>query len=231
MSSDEKKGYSVLYVEDNENVLQNYAEFMRRYFENVYTATNAHEAMEIYKQEKPKILLIDIALDEEASGIDFLRKIREHDHNTRAIMLTGLSDVETLLEATELKLTKYLVKPILRDELKNALEMAVKELENFAIQPRKVMHLKDNCFWDYEKETLFWNNKEVALTRKERELLKLLFSNVSKVFSAEDIIFELWYDYDQLKIASLKTLVKTLRKKIPEGTIKNVFGVGYKIDA
>jgi DNA-binding response OmpR family regulator len=227
--SDVKEGYNVLYVEDNEQVLNNYAEFMKRFFDNVYTATNAEDALEIYKSKKPEILLIDIELPGQ-SGIDFLRSIREYDHNTRAIMLTGMSDVETLLCATELKLTKYLVKPILRDELKSALFMAMDELANFSVQPNRIVYVKDTCFWDYEKEQLVWDNKLIALTRKERELLKLLFSNVNKVFSTEDIIYELWYDYDSLKLSSLKTLIKTLRKKIPEGMIKNVFGVGYTID-
>ncbi|MEO1937648.1 MAG: response regulator transcription factor [Sulfurimonas sp.] len=228
--SQEQEGYSILYVEDNERVLENYAEFLKRFFLNVYTAKTAEEAWELYDEKKPEVLLIDIDLPGE-SGLDFLKRVREYDHNTRAIMLTGMSDVETLLNASELKLTKYLVKPILRDELKEAVNIAKEELVNFTVKPNKILYVKDDCFWDYDNEELLWKNKKIALTRKERELLRLLFSNVNKVFNSEDIIYELWYDYDDLKIASLKTLVKTLRKKIPEGMIRNVFGVGYKIES
>jgi DNA-binding response OmpR family regulator len=227
--SETKKAYKVLYVEDNSQVLKNYASFMERYFDEVYTALNAEEAYEIYKANSPDILLIDIELPGE-SGIDLLRKIRKSDHNVRAIMLTAMSDVDTLLDATELKLTKYLVKPILRDELKVALFMAIEEIENFTVAPKKLLHINEDAYWDYDKEELFWYNKEIPLTRKERDLLRLLFSNASKIFSTEDIIYELWYDYDSLKVSSLKTLIKTLRKKVPDGMIKNVFGVGYKID-
>jgi len=228
--SQNQEGYSILYVEDNERVLQNYAEFLDRFFENVYTAKTADEAWDIYEEHKPEVLLIDIDLPGEESGLDFLTKVRKYDHNTRAIMLTGMSDVDTLLNATELKLSKYLVKPILRDELKEAVNIAKEELMNFTVKPNRIIHVKDDCFWDYDREELIWKSKQIALTRKERDLLKMLFSNVNKVFNSEDIIYELWYDYDDLKIASLKTLVKTLRKKIPEGMIRNVFGVGYKID-
>ncbi len=226
----EQEGYSILYVEDNERVLENYAEFLKRFFLNVYTAKTAEEAWELYDEKKPEVLLIDIDLPGE-SGLNFLKRVREYDHNTRAIMLTGMSDVETLLNASELKLTKYLVKPILRDELQEAVNIAKEELVNFTVKPNKILYVKDDCFWDYDNEELLWKNKKIALTRKERELLRLLFSNVNKVFNSEDIIYELWYDYDDLKIASLKTLVKTLRKKIPEGMIRNVFGVGYKIES
>ena len=68
------------------------------------------------------------------------------------------------------------------------------------------------------------------MTKKEIELLTLLFSNTNKVFSSEDIIFELWYDMEESKNDSLKTLIKTLRKKLPKGSIKNIFGVGYKLE-
>ncbi|MDF1878923.1 helix-turn-helix domain-containing protein [Sulfurimonas sp. SAG-AH-194-C20] len=57
--------------------------------------------------------------------------------------------------------------------------------------------------------------------------LKILFSNISRTFSVDEFIYELWYDTDNSRIAVLKPLMKGLRKKLPEGTIKNIFVVGY----
>ncbi|WP_457746821.1 response regulator transcription factor [Sulfurimonas sp.] len=227
--NDEKYKYSILYVEDDEAVRSNYVAYLSRFFEEVYEAADAESAYEIYKEKKPDILVVDIILPGR-SGIDFLRDIREYDHSTRAIMLTALSDVETLVSASELKLTKYLIKPISRDELKEAFEMAVDEIVNYTTYSNRLIHIKESCYWDQDKEKLIYHDKEIFLTRKERELLSLLFSNIHRVFKSEEIIFELWYDFDNSKISSLKTLVKTLRKKLPEGTIKNVFGIGYTIE-
>ena len=227
--NDDKYKYSILYVEDDEAIRSNYVSYLNRFYNTLYEASNAEDAYRIYKEKKPDILVIDIQLPGK-NGIDFLREIREFDHSVRAIMLTAMSDVETLVSASELKLTKYLVKPISRDELKSALDMAVNEIINYTTYSNRLIHIKESCYWDQDKEKLIYEDKEIFLTRKERELLTLLFSNINRVFKSEDIIYELWYDFDNTKISSLKTLVKTLRKKLPEGTIKNVFGIGYTIE-
>ncbi len=225
----DKFKYKILYIEDDDTVRANYVSFLQRSFDFIYEAANAEDAYEIYKKHKIDILLVDIQLPVQ-SGIDFLRAIRKENHSIRAIMLTGMNDVETLINASELKLTKYLVKPISRDELQEALELAVDEIINYTTYANRIIHIKDSCYWDQDREKLIYHDKEVFLTRKERELLVLLFSHINKVYNSEDIIFELWYDYDNLKIASLKTLVKNLRKKLPPDVIKNVFGIGYIIE-
>ncbi len=220
--------YDLLYLEDESEVRRNYVEYLKRFFQNVYEAGDAEEALNIYKSKKPAILIIDINLPKK-SGIDFLREIRESDHATKAIMLTANSDVETLLNATDLKLTKYLIKPVSRSDLREAIALAEEELLNYKIVANKIITLKDGFYWDNENEQLFCKDEEVALRRKEIELLILLFSNTNRIFSVEDIIVELWYDAETDKGSALKTLIKSLRKKLPKDTIKNIFGVGYKI--
>jgi len=225
----QKLKYSLLYVEDDKEVRENYVAYLKRFYENVYEAENAEDAYTIYKEKKPNILVVDINLPGK-SGIELLQDIRKFDYTTKAIMLTAMSDVDTLVSASELKLTKYLIKPISRDELKNVLELAVNEIINYTTYANRIIHLQGSYYWDQDKEKLIFEGKEIFLTRKERELLSLLFANVNSVIKSEDIIYELWYDDDHSKASSLKTLVKTLRKKLPDNFIKNVFGIGYKIE-
>jgi len=221
--------YDLLYVEDELDVRKNYVEYLERFFHTVYEASNAQEALKVYENKRPSILIIDINLPGE-SGIEFLQKIRKKDYETKAIMLTAQSDVDTLLSATELKLTKYLLKPISRQELREAISLAIQEIRDFETLPKKVIQLKEYYFWDQENKILLCEDREHHLTKKEIELLTFLFSNIHKTFSSDEIIYELWYDSAEPKDAALKTLIKGLRKKLPEGTIKNVFGVGYKIE-
>ena len=221
--------YDLLYVEDETEVRRNYVEYLERFFLNVYEAGDAAQAYSLYKSKKPAILIIDINLPGK-SGIDFLRDVRKTDHTTKAIMLTANSDVETLLNATELKLTKYLVKPVSRSDLREAISLAEEELRNFTTQSNKIIKLKDSFYWNQEDKKLLHKKEEQTLTKKEIELLTLLFSNINKVFSVEDIILELWYYSDMPKDSSVKTLIKGLRKKLPKDTIKNIFGVGYTIE-
>jgi len=227
--SDKESLYNLLYVEDEDDVRRNYVDYLERFFQNIYEASSIKEALKIYKEKKPSILIIDINLPD-GSGVELLKRIRESDHTTKAIMLTANSDVETLLSATELKLTKYLIKPVSRSELRDAISLAEEELENFTISANKVIKLKDSFVWNSETKMLFCQNRESFLTKKETELLSLLFTNVNKIFTIDDIIIELWYDTDEPKQDTLKTLIKGLRRKLPKESIKNIFGVGYKIE-
>jgi len=221
--------YDLLYVEDELEVRKNYVEYLKRFFQNVYEASNTQEALKVYKKKRPSILIMDINLPGE-SGIEFLQKIRKKDHATKVIMLTAQSDIDTLLSASELKLTKYLLKPISRQELKDAIFLTIQEIQEFTTLRKKIIQLKEYYFWDQENKKLLRADQEHHLTKKEIELLSVLFSNIHKTFSSDEIIYELWYDSNEPKEAALKTLIKGIRKKLPEGTIKNVFGVGYKVE-
>ncbi|MFT7859728.1 MAG: response regulator transcription factor [Sulfurimonas sp.] len=224
-----ENGYDLLYVEDEIEVRRHYVAYLQRFFCTVYEASDAEEALKIYKSKKPAILIIDINLPGK-NGIELLQEIRKNDQETKAIMLTANSDVQTLLDATELKLTKYLVKPISRDELQDAITLAKEELSNYTVVPNKIVKMKDSFYWNKETQMLFQGDKQLRLTKKERDLLILLFSDINRVFSVEEIIYELWIDSEVTGDNALKTLIKGLRKKLPKGSIKNIFGVGYKIE-
>lgn len=230
MNEQEKHLYDILFVEDEIASRDNYVRYLKRYFSNVYEAQNGEEAYKIYKEKKPHILIVDINIPK-LNGIDLLKKIREHDHTTKAIMLTAHSDTSYLLAAAELKLTKYLVKPISREELKNALNLVLLELSNFNVLSKRLLDLNEGFYWDYDLTELFDTNGSVLLTNKERKILDILFTGLNKTLTYDDIIGEVWYSYEDDKLDALKTIIKNLRKKLPKDTISNVYGIGYKITA
>lgn len=124
------KSFKVLYADDEEVLREMMDTIIGEEVEELFLAKDGKEAYEIYKEKKPDILLIDINMPY-MKGIELVKKIRENDCTVRIIMLTACSDIENLLTATELKLTKYLVKPFLSTELFEALHLAVTELSNY----------------------------------------------------------------------------------------------------
>jgi DNA-binding response OmpR family regulator len=228
MQREEKLDYSILFIEDEMEIRDNYVRFLKRYYNRVYEASEAESAYKLYSSKKPDILIIDIQLPK-MSGLDLLKKIRQEDHTTKAIMLTAFSNKNYLLDASELKLTKYLLKPITRSELKDALSKAIEELQNFKIISNHIIYFRDNFAWETQSYTLFQNSKEIPLTPNERKILKLLFSNINRVFSIDDIIVYVWDSFENDKNIALKTAIKKLRAKLPKGVIENVYAQGYKL--
>jgi len=225
--SHEKQPYKILFVEDEKDIRDNYTRYLKRHFLNVYEAVDGEEGYKIYKDKSPEIMILDINLPK-MNGLELLRKIRETDESTKVIMLTAHADTKYLLDAIELKLVKYLVKPIARDELKNALDLAISEYTKFEVIQKQTINLGDGFVWDKISETLSSTSGEVSLTKKENQIISLLLSSPNNVFTYDDIIYKVWDDYEATKQEALKTIVKNIRKKLPKDTIKNVFGVGYK---
>lgn len=222
-----KHPYSILFVEDEKEIRDNYIKYLQRHFVNVFEAVDGEDGYKVYKEKKPQIMIVDINLPK-LNGLDLVRKIRENDQGLKIIMLTAYSDVKYLLEAAELKLIKYLVKPISRGELTQSLDLALAEYAKFEIIQKKVLHLEEGYSWDFKSQSMFSSSGEVYLTSKEKKIVTLLFSNPNHVFTYDDIICKTWDDYSQDKIDPLKTMIKNIRKKLPKNVIKNVFGVGYK---
>jgi len=227
--SNEKEVFSLLYVEDEKAIRENYVLYLKKYFKHVYEAGDGEEAYKIYKNKKPELMIVDINIPK-LNGLELVRKVREHDRATKVIVLTAHADVKYLLDATELMLTKYLVKPITRNELKDALSIAIGDLKRFKVSSNLVMFLKEDYSFNLQTRELFCAETKLSLTNQEMRMLTLFLLNANSVMSYEDIIYELWEEYDDSKISSTKTLIKQLRQKLPEGTIENVFGVGYKVN-
>ena len=220
---------TLLYAEDEEITRINYAKYMARFFEEVYEAKDGKEALEIYKAKKPDILLLDIDMPH-IDGLEVARSIREKDKKCRIIMLTAIKDVDKLIFATELNLTKYLPKPINRKELKDALFLAKEQLESKKSEVEKII-INDVMQWDKQNSELYQNHQRVKLTKYETRFFKLLMKKAGHIYTQEEIITFVWgedalLDYNPTR---LKDLVKRVRKKLIRNCIENIYSQGYRI--
>ncbi len=218
----------VLHVDDEQEIREMMKCILKDEVTEFYSAKNGIEAFEIYQNKKPDIILLDINMPD-CDGIEFAQKLRKNDHSTRIIMITAYSDIEKLLLSTELKLTKYLIKPFGTQDLFGALELALQEIQNFSVISNKIIYLKNNYIWNCRAKTLFNGSSEVNLTPKERDILYLLFSNINNTITYDTLLMEVWNDFENYSIDTLKTMMKNIRKKLPDDTIHNVYGIGFKI--
>jgi len=219
---------TLLYVEDDFATRQNYLQFFRRFFREVHEASNGNEGFRLYRDMRPDIIIADIEMPG-MDGLELVRKIRRLDHAVRVILLTAHSDVPRLLAATELKLTKYLTKPVTRDELKNALNAAQSELMAFTVVPTRQIALPGGHLWHCEQLKLTREGEEIVLTNKENRLLARMLHKPGYTVKTEELVSELWDTEETDKGAALKTIIKNLRRKLPEGVLLNVYGVGYRM--
>lgn len=218
------KNIKILYVEDDEIARENGVEYLENYFENIYEASDAIKALQLYEKYKPDIIITDIQMPK-LNGLEFVKKIRQKDKKTQIIIITAFCDKDYLLKAIELGLVKYLVKPVNEKEFEEALFLCINSLEQ---NETNIIKLDENSYFDTFNKNLFVQNEIIKLRAKEILFLELLIKNSNRYVSYEEIENYVWYDSVMTKDA-LKTLVKNIKTKIPKDLILNLTNSGYKI--
>lgn len=221
------KNLKILFAEDEDIARENISQILRYYSDYIYEAKDGIEAWRKYQEIEPDIFITDINMPN-IDGLEISYKIREGDNRVRILILTAYTDTDFLLKATELSLTKYIVKPINRKKFISAISKATKELLEREKKESK-FYLRDGYFFDFEKIALFRESKEIKLTKKEILLLRELIKLQGNLLTFERIEVVVW-EGEMSSIYSIRTLVKLLKRKLYKDAIENIRGVGYRLN-
>jgi DNA-binding response OmpR family regulator len=214
--------FSILYVEDDDGVRAINLRILKRLFKETFEARNGEEGFNLYLEKKPNIILTDIKMPK-LNGIELAQKIRENDNETKIIISTAFSEAKYLLEAVELNLERYLIKPLTKRNLIPALEKAIS-----SINVDKRLLLAEDFYYDYRTTLFYHKNKEIEMTKKELLFLSLLVKNKERIVTYAEIEQIVWGD-EYMSLNSLRTTLGFLRKKLPFNVIGNVSNMGYKL--
>ena len=214
------KDFSILYVEDDDGVRNVNFSMLKRIFKNAYEANNGEIGYKLYLEHKPDIILTDIKMPK-MNGLELAKKIRKKDEKTKIIITTAFNDEKYLLEAIELNLERYLVKPLTKRNLFPALEKAISSIQ-------KIIVLNEDFYFDLRSSLFYYKNNVLKMTKKELLFLSLLVKNTDKIVTYEEIEEEVW-GQECMSIKSLRTTIGILRKKLPFDIISNISNMGYKL--
>ncbi len=215
------KNFTTLYVEDNEQIRRQTIYILKKFFNSVYEAKDGNSGLELYKKYKPNIVLTDIHMPE-LGGMEMVKVIRQNDKNTKIIVLSAYSDKKFLFDAIEFGVVSYIEKPLNIDLLLKAFDKSLFQMQEVLIE------LNDEFSFDLSKHLLFKNKEIIKITQKEIHILFILCSNKNSIVSYEEIQNYVWKN-SFVSGSTLRTTIKSLRKKLPLNSLQNISGVGYKI--
>ncbi|NBD36755.1 MAG: PAS domain S-box protein, partial [Chloroflexi bacterium] len=124
----------ILIVDDDERVLRTFARNLKMAGHTVLTAARGAQALEIYHEEQPDIVTLDMRMPG-LDGFSALQEIRRHDPEAEVILTTGHGDKEMVIEALRAGASDFIPKPIDRVTLNTALRRAEER-----IQLRRELH-------------------------------------------------------------------------------------------
>ncbi len=125
--SNYSKDITILYVEDDKDAQEGYIRALSKICSTLYVANNGVEGLEIFKKERPDIVISDINMPKK-SGIEMAKEIKEIDKEQAIIFTTAHVDSKYTLEALALHVEGYFVKPINKKELKSKIEKIKKHI-------------------------------------------------------------------------------------------------------
>ena len=196
----------------------------------VLEAPNGKTSLELVAK-KPDLIILDLGLPD-IQGHDLLRMIRARNEGIPIVVLSSRSDEAGKVQALDFGADDYVTKPFGMDELLARMRAALRH-QLQAHGERPVFHVGDLSV-DLVRRIVKVGNKDVRLSPKEYELLRVLVQHAGKVLTHKFLLSELW---DNLTDAQyLRVYIRQLRQKIaddmePPKYILTETGIGYRMRA
>jgi EAL domain-containing protein (putative c-di-GMP-specific phosphodiesterase class I)/CheY-like chemotaxis protein len=124
MTQSEPEQYRVLLIDDDPGIRRDYTKMIRSFGYLTETAGDGQEAFDLLKGSHFDVILSDIGMPK-VGGLAFLHMVRTYDLDVPVVLMTGLPDLQSAIDAVEEGAFSYLTKPVRLDKLERVLQQAV----------------------------------------------------------------------------------------------------------
>ncbi len=172
----------ILVVEDEPKLVRLISEVLSSSGYSVITARSGEQALEIFPSEQPDLILLDIVLSKEIDGFEVAKRIRQYS-DVPIIMLTAKVRESDLLHGFNAGADDYLTKPFSAKELLARVKAVIKRTHN---EVKELSVVEINCGQlkvDLARRCVYFDKKEIKLTKTEFDLLQVLAINKNKVLT------------------------------------------------
>jgi two-component system KDP operon response regulator KdpE len=193
-------------------------------------ASNAKTALDLLSQS-PDLIILDLGLPD-ADGHDLLTMIRARNESVPIVVLSSRGDEAGKVQALDLGADDYVTKPFGMDELLARMRAALRH--QLQIHGERPIFRVGELSVDLVRRLVKVGDKEVKLSPKEYDLLRVLVQHAGKVLTHKFLLGELWDDLTDAQY--LRVYVRQLRQKIEIDPERPQFvltetGIGYRMRA
>ena len=224
----------VLIVDDERSIVDILRYNLEKNDMTAVCAYDGAEGLRLARECDPDVILLDVMLPE-MDGFEVCRTLRAEGNNVPIIMITAREEETDKVFGLELGADDYITKPFsmrellarVRTNMRRAASMAPAAAE----EPGDQIKVKDLVI-DRTRRAVYKNGKELELTQREYELIKLLAENPGRVMSREELMGSVWqYDYFG-DLRAVDVAVRRLREKLEDNPSEPVYvmtkrGAGY----
>ena len=216
-------------VEDDDNIRDLVKYTVEEAGYTIECFSNGNDMLEALKKQTPNLVLLDIMLPD-IEGTEILKIIRtDYAHPPiKVIMLTAKTSEINIVTGLNLGADDYMPKPF------SVLELLARIKANLRKKDVR-LDAEELTFGEIKlvvkKRTVFVGERQVILTQKEFDLLKLLMENANNVVDRETMLEEVWGVEHSMETRTIDMHIKSIRQKLDltKENIITVRGMGYKL--
>jgi len=190
-------------------------------------APNAEVGQGMAELETYDLLVLDVMLPEgPKAGFELARELRDHRDKTPILFLTARADMDSKVAGLETGGDDYLVKPFDFRELRARIRALVRRAKGEATN---LVPLPGGYTLDLAAHEILKGGQTVALTPREYTLIECLGLNPGRAYSRTSLIERVWPEESEVDTKVVDVYVSTVRRKLGEGVIETVRGMGYRL--
>ena len=224
----------ILIVDDEREIADLLEVYLKNENYSVSTFYSALSALKYAFSNEFDLAVLDVMLPD-MSGFDLCRKIREK-YNCPIIMLTAKTDETDKITGLTLGADDYITKPFRPLEVVARVKAQLRRYKKYNSGGNDYVMMCSGLALNAETHECTLDDKPLALTPTEFEILRILLENRGSAVSSESLFHQIWKDEDYSKSSNTITVhIRHLREKMNDVSenprfIKTIWGVGYKIE-
>ncbi len=213
----------ILLVEDSDMVAKGLIYSLEQNGYDVIHKTTEKETINFLKENSVNLVILDISLPD-GNGFNIYENIIK-EKKIPTVFLTAKDEEDDIVRGLECGADDYVTKPFSTRELIARInKVLVKESKN------SIITVSDIKF-DLDKMIVYKNGKEIIFSSLELKILNLLFTNLNKVVTREEIIYKIWeWTGNDVYDNTVTVYLKRIREKLSSNIISTIKGIGYRID-
>lgn len=220
---------TILVVEDEPAIARVLSAYLRKARFGVSIAADGRQALDLFAQEPPALVLLDVMLPH-VDGWEVLRRIRETS-SCPVIMLTARSDIEDRLNGLNQGADDYMPKPFVPEEVVARVQAVLRRPSQWTDGERQRRFGRLGI--DFQAQHVTLNGVQVSLMPRDLALLLFMAEHPNRTFTRDQLLEHVWgADYegsDRAVDLSIKRIRQALSHwPAEEGDIRTLRGTGYQ---
>lgn len=214
----------ILLLEDEIMLNNSVCEYLSNMGHIVYGIIDGKEALDII-DDSFDLLIFDINVPG-IDGFELLQKLNDKKFTIPVIYTSALVDMEDIAKGYDLGAVEYMKKPFHLEELGIKINQIIKRE-----QKSHLNHIMFSKNYSYSKldKTLYYQGEPQDLTKKQLDIIHILALNINMIVDFERFRMDVW-DGELIDNPTIRAEISRLNKALKEDFIKNVRGLGYKIE-